>query len=223
MPLGTFVRAVLTWAGAGEEGSISWTVGGLTSTPSDGDMASIASKIDDNWATSSPTLQATFRGLIPAGQALTAIKTYAYVQSNPAAVAQGLHAITGQGLAGNFNCPWQTAICATLQTGRPGRSYRGRQYFPGVTAQVNENDGHMQNSIPDNVSALCAAMGLEVRLAVNQVTTNNDVFWGVLSRTRQVITPISAVRVDNLPDTQRRRRNSLLPTHAGTNPVDSNP
>lgn len=223
MPLGTYVRAVLTWAGSGEEGSISWSVGGLTATPSDENMADIASKIEDNWQSSSPGSLAVFRGLLPAGQSLTAVKTYAYVQSNPAAVAQGLFPLTGAGTAGNFNCPWQTAICATLQTGRPGRSYRGRQYFPGVTAQVNENDGHMQNSIPDNVSALCASMGLDVRLAVNQITTNNDVFWGVLSRTRQVITPISSVRVDNLPDTQRRRRNSLLPTHAGSNPVNSNP
>ena len=103
------------------------------------------------------------------------------------------------------------AIVATLLTGRAGRSYRGRVYIPGTGA--TDASGNF-------TSALATGLATSVANFLSKAATrslNGGVFIpSVTSATRLENTPITRVRVDNVNDTQRRRRDKVIATASST-------
>lgn len=98
------------------------------------------------------------------------------------------------------------ACVATLLTGAPGRSGKGRMYIPADGATLSSHQ--FQGSDVDNVAGATAALlqafndaGYMGGLAVACVATKTD------------LKIINAVRVDSLPDSQRRRQNKLASNH----------
>jgi hypothetical protein len=107
-------------------------------------------------------------------------------------------------LAGSNNadpCPPQVAIVATLLTGRPGRSYRGRQYWPAPTETTLDGTGRMTSALQVAFKNFMTTwMG-----AVNSALAFRSLV--VISPTRGEGFPITEVKVGNVFDTQRSRRN----------------
>lgn len=98
----------------------------------------------------------------------------------------------------------QVAAVASFRTDLRGRSYRGRNYVPGITVNARSAVGLMSTTF---VAALAAAYA-----ALSDVETDTDTTHVVVShytggapRAAGVTTPITEYIVDQPTDTQRRR------------------
>lgn len=103
--------------------------------------------------------------------------------------------------------PLQTSLVASLFTGRPGRSYRGRMYWPALGLGLGATDGRVSN-------ATCQAVATETAQFLRNVGAqagfeSEPGFLVVCSQTLNVNTPVTEIRVGDVPDVQRRRRDAL--------------
>jgi len=119
-------------------------------------------------------------------------------------IVESIGAITPGGQSNDF-LPNNVAFTTSFRTGLAGRSFRGRNYFAGLTEQLvtaNLIDAATAAAIVD---AYAGMVGLG--------TVSAGWLWGVVSRftggaprAQGVITPITTVlAVDNIVDSQRRR------------------
>lgn len=108
--------------------------------------------------------------------------------------------------------PPQTAVVISLRTGEPGARGRGRVYWPAMGASINTQ---FRLSSPDapNVVSLAAQLfdligdQLNAELAANSLAVTVEL--SVRSITNHVAYQVNQLRVGNVLDTQRRRRDSL--------------
>ena len=111
--------------------------------------------------------------------------------------------------SGTITNPFQSALVATLQTGRPGRSYRGRMYLPFLTSAFNA--GKISTT-----SVTLGARAAAVADLLADTATAASSFPGlqpaVVSKAADAVTSVTSVRVGDIMDTQRRRRDSLVET-----------
>jgi len=109
--------------------------------------------------------------------------------------------------------PNQIARCFTLQTGRAGRSGRGRIYVPALGAVLGST-GLISSTFSLNCAQALATAIISMNSAI-QAQTNVAVFIGVQS---QVILDngarVLSVRVGNVLDTQRRRRDAMTEAYS---------
>lgn len=108
---------------------------------------------------------------------------------------------------GSIRLPDQVATVVSLRTGLAGRSFRGRMYLPlnglslDANAQLSSSSiGLVADAAKDLVDDINAG-GLEVV---------------VMSATQTLTTPVTSIIVDSILDTQRRRRNKLVPALTAT-------
>lgn len=160
------------------------------------DMTSFAGLIYNWWTTHMKPLQANTVQLVEIGVRLltTAISpAITYVPISPSF-----------GTAGGASLPNNASLCVSFRTDLRGRSYRGRNYFIGLTeAQVTNNE--VGTSVADDIQDAYAAL--------LTVAFDAGYSWVVVSRYSMnaprvtgVATPITAVViVDNTVDSQRRR------------------
>ena len=110
--------------------------------------------------------------------------------------------------------PLQIAAVASHRTSQIGRRGRGRIFLPGLSASASNGGGFLQSTFVTSVLngqvALLEALkydGLpQSTLSIRPVVTGKPF-------TNYAI--INRVQVDNVPDTQRRRRRSLPLTVSG--------
>jgi hypothetical protein len=133
---------------------------------------------------------------------IAGIKSYSY----PAAI-QGQSAAAGN--------PPQVALVATLIAGNGiGNGGKGRMFIPGLTAGV-DTTGHIPTGTANTVAAGIATFLGNVNasfdnpgLAINAAKT--AVATGILAINRE----LTSVKVGNVYDTQRRRRNALAEVYS---------
>jgi len=137
------------------------------------------------------------------------VKAYAYQVGATVATTQSDHpfatALTG---LGSPFLPTQSCIVSSLLSGFSGRKNRGRRYIPAIGATLSA--GHKLASAV--VDPLVAA---EVALiqALNGTTIEGD-GYGVIIGSNQAVPPlVSAVRMDNEVDIQRRRADKIAATY----------
>jgi len=130
------------------------------------------------------------------------------VTSNPPTAISG--AYLGQMM------PPQIALVATLIGGSgKGLAGKGRMYLPGVSAGVDAT-GHLDASFSQAVATQIAGF-LE---GVNALASNPGVVINASKGTAKFAglgarnVPVNGVRVGNVYDTQRRRRNALAETYS---------
>lgn len=134
------------------------------------------------------------------GTDMTKVDVYGYGPTGPA-VAQG-SATFGLSGSGTPRLPFQDAICVTLQTGFAGARRRGRFYLPAHGCTVG-SDGKWSQSAG---FATAVADMLELMSDIDGTSTAIPV---VYSPTGNFVTAVTAVKVGNVLDTQRRRRDAL--------------
>lgn len=149
----------------------------------------------------------TFRSML--GALSTLEKVSAYYYPTPSGGATVAAESTGSAISGSgtVTVPFQSALVATLQTGRPGRSYRGRMYLPFLTATFNL--GKINTS---SITLIARATAVADFLSDTAAAASSfpGLVPSVVSKTASAVTPVTSVRVGDVMDTQRRRRDDLV-------------
>lgn len=116
--------------------------------------------------------------------------------------------------SGAGNLPYQTSMVVTTLTGAAGRTARGRMYLPAHGAGFVGSTPYWDGTLVSLMSSSVAAFFTGVNTLAGGLLSTV-----VLSQTRSSTRPIVDVRVDNKPDTQRRRANKQLATQSITSAV----
>lgn len=125
-----------------------------------------------------------------------------------AAEAQLTPSLAGSGTA---NKTYQTCVVFTFLTGRPGRSYKGRMYWPALFAGLNTQLRLAQSTIDEYAGAGVDLLNL---ISDAGITDAERPYPVVVSQTQGLATPITSVRVGDVLDIQRRRRDSLTENYS---------
>lgn len=106
--------------------------------------------------------------------------------------------------------PTTVCTCISLLTGLPGRRYRGRMYLPTLTGVVT-TDFRVPESQRDATATTTAAIIDAWTAAFNVIDPGSKPT--VVSLTGGVCTSVQQIRVGNVFDTQRRRRDALAESY----------
>lgn len=153
------------------------------------------------------TVAGPLRTLMSARLAVTTVRIEAIADGEVVQVAEvdGLN-LNGTGVMTKVP---QTALVLSLLTGRPGRSYRGRMYWPACGATIDATTGRLSGPTTAQVAEAYDDLVVELGMASLSSTSMVPV---VFSPTLNVVTPVTQVSVGDVLDTQRRRRDTLVET-----------
>lgn len=98
--------------------------------------------------------------------------------------------------------PYQVALGASLRTANDSRRGRGRVYLPYLGGAVLEN----------TTGKISAATATELDMRLTSFRDSIDStplvdYWGVFSRLDNTVRRVQTIRIGEIPDTIRRRRN----------------
>ena len=127
------------------------------------------------------------------------------------------------GAAAEPPMPPQVSLVATLIGGSgKGVAGKGRMYLPGVCQSIDAN-GRVLTQITQNIATQVAAMFDALNASVDApgvvVNASMGSKRGLYIDGRNV--PVNGIRVGNVYDTQRRRRNGLQETYTNAVVADA--
>lgn len=185
-----------------------------TTTEPEPTLQEIADKIGNAWLN---MLNAPFAsGFIWRSRMSTAVNystvdTYALDAAGKATgQAQYVFGANVNGTNTNPQLPPEVALVASLRTGLPGRSKRGRLYLGGFTVSDVVVGGTVQGSLRVHLATALADFGSVMKFPIGAGIDRLN--WSVLSRTLTQTNRIEEVRVGSLWDVQRRRQNGMIET-----------
>lgn len=114
--------------------------------------------------------------------------------------------------SGTISKTLQTTACISLLTGRPGRSYRGRVYWP-TWAYSGTATGMYGGTDMTNFLASFKTIVDAIVTAGDTVTPDLELDLVVRSRLLHQSTQVNLYGLGNVPDTQRRRRDAAIETY----------
>lgn len=112
---------------------------------------------------------------------------------------------------GNMSKVPQTALVISYLTGRPGRSYRGRAYWPACGATISTSTGRLTSPSTNLVATSFLDLTDQV---IDSCPGANAVVPVVYSGKLNLVTPVTQYSVGDVLDTQRRRRDTLVETRS---------
>lgn len=112
---------------------------------------------------------------------------------------------------GTITKPLTTAVVSSLRTGRAGRSYRGRLYWPALAVTLETANARLADT---NCVALAGEVATFLKAVGTAAPGSLNMGPVVVSQTLGVATKITSISVGDIPDTQRRRRDSLQEAYA---------
>lgn len=182
--------------------------GNVPTTTVQSDLSAICAAVAGLWSTN--FLTTTIKGLFPSTTVWTTLTAYLYQGGKNAALTAQSQISAGNGTAGGGALPNQIALVATLLSGVPGRTNRGRSYLPGPTFTAL---GNGQLTVA-NAGTIAAAFASFLTAVKNAPT------WGALPVIASPHTgsfqPLKSIRIDTKLDTQRRRSNKVAVAGAST-------
>lgn len=118
--------------------------------------------------------------------------------------------------AGTAYKPPQVAVVASLRSGSALASGRGRIYWPATGVPMESSTLRLSNTTATSIAngfvtylgAICAAA--KAQLAPVSLV---NFFPAIYSPTKRTLTAVSSIRVGDVLDTQRRRRDALPETY----------
>lgn len=147
---------------------------------------------------------ASLLALMDAATSITSVKTcymLGKVQVSAAIVLLGTPKVG----TGTTPHPAQVSSVFSVLTALSGKSYRGRIYWPATGAAIGASG---------TFSGVLATMAQDMTLFIKGVIGSAagappGILFGVYSPLHDVMTPGTSVRVGNVPDIQRRRRQKV--------------
>lgn len=149
------------------------------------------------------TAPATAYAEMSTSASITRVSVYGYQGAGPAASGAAANVSPARTGAGVIDHPFQTTRCISLQTDLPGARYRGRFYVPALSATMAATG----KSAPP--SGYLTAWALILEQPINLWTGSAPLTLGVYSAVGDLVTPVTRLRVGDVLDTQRRRRDAL--------------
>lgn len=113
---------------------------------------------------------------------------------------------------GGFNHPMQTSIVTSLRTAFPGASGRGRLYWPATGAQLVSTT--LRIGTTDTQASLVGVHFLLDAIEDAITATLGGADLVVWSRVASTVHAVTSLRMGDVPDTQRRRRDKAVETYA---------
>lgn len=162
----------------------------------------LATTLATNWATD---LKVKLCGLLSTDCGYDQVTVYGYPTGGPKAATIGQAPLSG-GVGTGTNTQYnQIAACATLLTGAPGRSNRGRMYLPltGKIPSTSSAGPQIDATSYGNVSTGLATFFTNWNSGHGAAMG----FAAVVSTTVSVARKITSVKCDSRADIQRRRAN----------------
>jgi hypothetical protein len=109
--------------------------------------------------------------------------------------------------SGTSNHPYQTSVVTSLRTAFPGGQGRGRLYWPGTGVTISGTTLRI-----DSTALSSALSGVKTYLTAIQAAvavSAGPVNLAVWSRTGTAFHAVTSLRMGDVADTQRRRRDTL--------------
>lgn len=119
---------------------------------------------------------------------------------------------TGASQAGavTIRLPNQNAVCLSLGTGQAGKSRRGRLFVPLLALGVA--NGKMASTSPGLIADAFEAL-LESAASWGYAVPDGDDAVVIASAFLGITTPVTTLRVGDVIDTQRRRRDAVVESY----------
>lgn len=147
------------------------------------------------------------RGLLSASGAVVSIRAE-YRLSNRELITAAEYTLPAPVAGtGGATKPFQTSLVISLMTGRPGRSYRGRLYFPALAAAL---DGGTLRIPEVTLGNIVEASGDWLSQVESASGVPDGPKLAVVSELLGVATPVNTVGCGDVLDVQRRRRDSVV-------------
>lgn len=155
----------------------------------------------------------TMIGLLSTAGAITEIRTEQRADET-GLLMQAAEATldTAKAGSGTPNKNLQTSLCVSLITPQPGRSYRGRCYWPAWT-YTPSTDLHFTGSQMAGYASGFKALADLITAQSIIVDPSYNMVLAVRSRLLQELNPVVTLALGDVPDTQRRRRDAVTETY----------
>lgn len=144
--------------------------------------------------------------LISSTGAITGVRAEYYDTTGRLADVAEYVLLTPKPGVGGALLPITSAVVCSLYTGIPGRSYRGRIYWPALGLSLDPDTARIRTS---DITSLLTAFNDMLSTLQGVAPSSPAVVLGVYSKTMGTGTAISQLRVGNLPDQWRGRRDAL--------------
>lgn len=179
---------------------------GETALESPTSLSAWADAVLGLWAPGTGWAGAT-KGMLAAGGKVERVRTYHYATVGGAATSAGTSSVAGQVGSGTVTMPPQCALAVSLLTGIPGRRTRGRFYWPCLTLALQAS---LRLTTTTSLATRATDFATMLRDIANASTLTPELNPVVVSAAGNFITPVISVRVGDVIDTQRRRRDALV-------------
>lgn len=190
----------------------SWSVG-MSFGASDGTSDPITDYTElENWAeqigalNSGHVLPDNLNGLVSSLTSLTTVRAETLTAAGVLTEAAEFQCSPAFFGSSTPKCPPQTALVTSIETGRPGRSFAGRIYWPALGAAIQPNTARLDDSdatsYASDTETLLAAIAAAAPSLASLVPVVASAKLGLQTR-------ISSIKVGTVLDTQRRRRDKL--------------
>lgn len=198
----SFVRHTLMWAlPDGEEANcrIHWALNDPIIGIDDTDMAAFAARGEAYWT----ALKSDYVNVTSyVGSRLQLVGTNGKVVETLESLITPV-----PGTRTDANLPTEVAVVVSLRTGTASRSGRGRIYLPAPSTWNVDLDGRYNHSSRDTLATDSVAY-------LQPLTVGSNTYEPyVVSTTEQALRQITSVRVGDVFDVQRRRRNQLAESY----------
>lgn len=207
------------WTGLGEEGTLSWYLGGNAGHHTDSQLnTAAAAAVTQLQTATTPTSKTAMSARLMSGvQSWDALTVYEFDDDSLPSTSVGHAVLSGWGGTATSNAkPLQVAHVATLLCASSGRSFRGRQYWPCNGSVISTGSLQFTSTVCDQLGLDAANAASAIAAGIGASLSISTCFWGVYSRKLRVITEVDRLRVDSRPDVQRRRAASQAPTFVGS-------
>jgi hypothetical protein len=122
-------------------------------------------------------------------------------QNAPSLIATVVPAISG---VNGQTHPLNVALVGSWRTNNRGRSYRGRYYTPGIPVSVRVDDGTITTTFAGQLATTLAKL-FDPAVITKGILVVASHYFNLNPRITAALTPITAVIVETLLDSTRRR------------------
>jgi hypothetical protein len=143
------------------------------------------------------------KALLSSAVRIENVQVYYYEDIGQPAFSQGQSTSASFSGSGNPAQAPQVAVVASLLSARPGRSYRGRMYWPAQAATI-ANSLRWSGASAGMAGNFATMIGVLARSGSDVAAVPV-----IVSQKLLALTPVTRVSVGDVFDTQRRRRESL--------------